>query len=98
ERLFVGGCLGVLAGGLLSEGRDFAMTFAPAIPWVAAALRAEVRWLPWDVLALTLAAEGLSPVVRPRIELGDGRGGVLAARDLPPIGVMIALGVALLVE
>jgi hypothetical protein len=96
--ILLGGCAGVLAGGVLAEGVGFAEVYAPTIPWVAGAVRAELRWLPWDVLALGVSVEGLFVMVRPRLDLGDGEGGTLAARILPPAGVAIALGAALLIE
>lgn len=96
--LLLGGCVGVASGVAMTQGRDFAVVFAPLVPWTAAAVRAELRWLPWDVLALTLAAEGVFSLVRPRLQVTDGVGGLLDSRTLPAAGLAIAIGAALVIE
>ena len=68
------------------------------IPWVGGAARAELRWMPVEVLALGLAFEGLFAIVRPRLDVGDGLGGVLDARSLPPAGLGVVLSAAMVIE
>lgn len=94
----LGGCGGALAGALLAAGRDLPTVRSEEIAWVALAARAEARWMPADPLAISLAVDALFPVLRPRLEVGDGSGGVLAARDLPAAGVAIVIGAALVID
>jgi hypothetical protein len=94
----LGGCVGALAGAALAGGRGFAVDRSAEVPWIAAAARFEVRWTPWDLLALSAALDGFFALVRPRLELTDGFGSVLDARTLSPAGVAIALGAALIVD
>ena len=98
DGLLLGGCVGALAGALLAEGRGFAYVRTTEIPWIGAAARAELRWLPASALALGLAVEGLFSIVRPRLDVGDGAGGVLAARSLPPAGLGVVLSAAMVIE
>lgn len=94
----LGGCASVLAGAVLAAGRGLPTVRSTEIPWVALDARAEARWMPADPLAISVAVEALFPVLRPRLEVGDGSGGVLHARTLPVAGIVIAIGAALVID
>ncbi|UJR86209.1 hypothetical protein [Sandaracinus amylolyticus] len=96
--VLLGGCAGVLGGALLTSGHDLPVVYAPALPWAGAIVRAELRWLPLDPLALTIGAEGVFSFVQPRLDVGDGTGGVIASRSLSTAGLAIVIGTALVIE
>ncbi|AKF10382.1 hypothetical protein [Sandaracinus amylolyticus] len=96
--VLLGGCAGVLGGALLTSGRDLPTVYAPVLPWAGAAVRAELRWLPVDPLALTIGAEGVFSFVQPRLDVGDGTGGVVASRSLSTAGLAIVIATALVIE
>lgn len=96
--LLLGGCVGVLAGAVLAQGRGFVPSRSPDVPWVAAAPRAELRWRPWDALALTLAVDGSFAIVRPKLDVDDGAGTVIASRSAPAAGLAVAVGAAMVIE
>lgn len=98
ENLLLGGCVSALVGAVLSEGHGFATVRSAEIPWVGGAGRAELRWMPVDVLALGVGIEGLFSIVRPRLDVGDGFGGVLEARSLPPAGLGVAISASMVIE
>ena len=98
NELSLGGCAGALAGVVFASGRDLPTVASAEVPWVALAARAEVRWMPADLLAISLALDALIPLLRPRLEVGDGSGGVLAARTLPVAGAAIVLGASLVID
>lgn len=96
--VFVGGCAGAIVGAAFAEGRALLVTRTAEIPWVLAIGRAELRWLPLDALAFTVGFDAHFAIVRPRLEVGDGAGGIVDARSVPGAGVAIALGAAMVIE
>ena len=89
----VDGCVGVLAGAVLAQGRGYAVTHSVTLPWVGLATRVEgALWLA-EALAMTLAADGLFALLPARFDALGPEGTASDARTLPVGGVTVALGV-----
>jgi hypothetical protein len=94
RRLVVRGCAGLMAGGLLAQGRDFPASRSASTAWTAAANALEValglteRW--------SLGCEGtlVLPLASSRVGVRSATGDVVEARDLSSVGVTVSLGPA----
>lgn len=85
-------CAGALAGVTRAEGSGYLVNGDTSLPWVAASARTELQFQIAQTLRLTLAAEGLVPIVRPTWQAVTVSGSVTAARTASPIGLALVAG------
>lgn len=91
-RVHLRGCGGFLIGSALAEGRSFAVVRSSAVPWVAPAIRADVRWTLNRTIGLLFSAEGLFPLIRPELQELDTNGDVVSQRPFPIAGAALGVG------
>jgi hypothetical protein len=96
--LALGGCVGGLAGALAADGNGFDAVRSAVVPWVAVDVRLELRYAPLPFLALSLGVEGVLSVLRPRLDVLDGSGALVAARTLPLVGVLVGVGASVVLR
>jgi hypothetical protein len=86
-------CAGLLAGAIhTSVVSGLAPSPSPTAPWVAAALRFDVRVALTERLGLRLAVDGLAPLTRPDVEATLPDGTVADTHPLAPAGFAVAIG------
>ncbi len=92
KKVRVGGCTGVLAGGLFLQGRDFPSSQSAAAPWAALASGVElgvdlgVHWSLGAQVAVIL------PFGRTTAGAVSATGNVIDSRDLGSVGGMLSVG------
>ena len=96
--LMLGGCVGGLAGALAADGNGFDAVRSAVVPWVAVDVRLELRYAPAPFLVLSLGFEGVLSVMRPRLDVVNGAGALVAARTLPLAGVLVGVGASVVLR
>jgi hypothetical protein len=92
QRVRIGACTGVLAGGLFLQGRDFPSSRSAAAPWAALGSGVElgvdlgVHWSLGAQVAVTL------PFGRTTAGAVSATGNVVDTRDVASVGGMLSLG------
>ena len=88
------GCAGVAAGVLRAQGRGFAETSTANLLWLAptSGLRLSYRLRP--PAALTLGVDAMAVLVRPRLQVHDREGDVIAQRSLQTMGAGLNIGLS----
>ncbi len=93
NRLRVLGCLGVIAGALVTRGRGFSPELTQSVPWSAMVGGIEAQAMlapPW--LALAGSVDLAVPLAKHHIQALDAQGGVAGERALTPVAVLIGVG------
>jgi len=90
-------CLGMLAGSALGEGRGFQRDYRAHLPWLAAALGADVRVALVPRVRLWFGLEGLATVVRPVFDLRE-ESEVRTLRELPRFGAIFGVGLVVVLR
>ncbi|MEX1363205.1 MAG: hypothetical protein AB1Z98_08770 [Nannocystaceae bacterium] len=85
------GCLGLLAGTALAEGRGFDRDFRIAVPWLAGTFGGDVRVGLTPRVRLSLGLEGVVTVVRPVFDVRE-QSEVRTLRELPRFGALFGVG------
>ncbi|MCA9650899.1 MAG: hypothetical protein KC501_13370 [Myxococcales bacterium] len=91
------GCVGMIAGTALAEGRGFSRDFRIALPWVAGTFGADVRVGLTPRLRLSFGLDGLVTVVRPVFDVQEASG-ARTLRELPRFGALFGLGLVLVLR
>ncbi|HLK41539.1 MAG TPA: hypothetical protein VKU41_32545 [Polyangiaceae bacterium] len=85
-------CVGLLAGELLAQGRDFASSRTASSGWSAVANAVDLDVALADRWALLAGAALVLPLGSTQVGVLSARGDVVEARDLSAIGVTMTLG------
>jgi hypothetical protein len=94
-RTRIGGCASGWVGAAGVSGRGYETELSSFKPWVAAALGPTLMTPVGRGAALVVDAELVVPLFKPRLVVRDAEtGAVGAARTLPPVGGVVAVGVA----
>jgi hypothetical protein len=93
-RLTGSGCAGFLAGGLLSQGRDFVSSRSAASLWTAAAEAVEIGYRAGKHWSLDAEVSLVLPLRRTQVQVLSGAGDVKEARALSSAGVTMTVGPA----
>jgi hypothetical protein len=85
-------CMGALAGQLRTDTTGPTFTYSPAAPWVAAAVRFDLR-VPFTAqIGAVLSTDILVPFLRANLEVLDASGATAASRRLSPVGGSLGIG------
>jgi hypothetical protein len=93
-RLEAAGCGGLAAGLVRAEGVGFPRTSTARMGWLAPTARMEVAYQILRPAWLILGVELMTTISRPRLQVLDGGGDVIARRSLPSLGAGLSLGLS----
>jgi hypothetical protein len=88
------GCAGMAAGVARAEGQGFAQTSTANMAWFAPTAGVALVYHLRPPAALTFGADLMAVLVRPRLQVHDREGGVVAQRSLPSMGAGLSVGAA----
>lgn len=89
------GCGGFAAGRWMTSGTGYDVNQSPSLPWMAAVARLEGRLEVGEDKYVVLALDGFIPLLRPRLDVEDGSGRVVASAETPAAGLGVAVGPAI---
>ena len=92
RRVGLGGCAGLIGGGLLATGSDFVEKRSAWLGWFALASGVESAVELGDHWALDVAAVLVLPLQRTSIGVRTPEGGVVDAHESAPVGGAVTLG------
>jgi hypothetical protein len=85
-------CLGGLGGGIHARGAAFASPHTTTSPWLAGALRLEIRGSLTRAFGLVGGADAFFPALKPELQALGADGRLIAAEALPVAGIGLGGG------